>query len=223
MDYPSKLAKEYSRHRGFINASKESMEWYNSIKSKKGVVDRTQDWNKMFDRGKVYIFDYNPKTADILSFYDKNPMVLSLGKLRRLGEEGPLDLAINLNFIPTDLKENILDLAYKNGKSTIRKEFENDTKPGNQREIKNFTYRSAIKVLKNTGFEFSLRSYYKHRRKNTRVLSYSEWFRTLFLSTEDMVGVKISQVHAAYQADKNSGSSGGLLSRGLSALQNIFN
>jgi len=196
---PSSLAKEFAEVIGWAQASKESLAWYKSIKD--GRSRDADKWdNKFMEAGKIYIFNYTPKTADVLSFYDKHPMVLSLGVSQTMGLEGPLDLGINLNFIPPKERIQFLDMIYKFNYFHIEREIRGPyaNEPWRQRKLTNITPALVGRYLKDRGYPFAVRSYYRGRRKNVVVMNYSEWYKLVFLESQVLIGTTIEQLRFLY-------------------------
>lgn len=64
---------------------------------------------KFFMPGRIYTYQYNPHSADILSFYDKRPMVYIIGQYTSASTGWNIVQGVNLNFLPETVKANFLD------------------------------------------------------------------------------------------------------------------
>jgi len=67
---------------------------------------------KFFMPGRVYTFQYNPHSADILSYYDKRPMVYIVGEFISQNSGYHIMQGINLNFLPEKTKATFIDIAF---------------------------------------------------------------------------------------------------------------
>ena len=176
------------------------------LKNELKIVNLSQDikkYPKRMEAGKIYTFEYDPKLAHILSYYDKHPIVLSLGPSRKYKD---LDLAINLNFLPPKYKLVLLSKIWKFYSRKMKKVFDKNAAiadtgktPSPIKELPlNFWYDVAKKLVpKQLGF--ALRSYYVQRRTKTIVLSYNKWPEIALLDLQDMEGISLAKVYKLYQ------------------------
>lgn len=151
-----------------------------------------------FVPGKIYTFEYDPLHADDLDFYDTQPIMLSLGQ--KLNEDGSvLQLGINLNFIPFNLRKKLLDLVFQKCRGIIL-----DNLGDLNRDVSNsqrplpITYAAATLMLEGTGFEFAIRSYYRNRISKAKVVDYEDWFQVLLIDTERIIGDSIVNIYNYY-------------------------
>lgn len=157
-------------------------------------------------QGKIYTFTYDPKTKDALSFYDKQPIILSLGKSKKIKN---LDLGINLNFLPQKYKLHLLNVIYKYNTTIINKSFENNQKlarsgkdPNPNKEYPLNCDYDLIKKLLPKELHFALRSYYRGRRKNVVMFSYNSWAPLSLLEIQDFEGITINQLYKMWMSQK---------------------
>jgi hypothetical protein len=66
---------------------------------------------KFFIPGRIYTFQYNPHGGDILSYYDKRPMIYVIGEYVSTSTGYNIVQGINLNFLPEKAKVNFLSTA----------------------------------------------------------------------------------------------------------------
>lgn len=201
-----------NKYKAFISANgsvkkSESFvrEWYKEwtkFPRVNSAVDFRLDNGRM-QAGKIYAFKYNPKTKEQLSFYDRNPVVLSLGPSKKIKN---LDLGINLNFLPRKFKVNLLSIIYTAYKSKIRKEInkkqtllDSGKTPSAKTEKPILLYYEQAKSLIPNELRFAIRSYYINRRKNTVVTSYDKWTHIPLLRLEDIEGVALSFVYKLWK------------------------
>ena len=118
---------------GRTRAKRAAESWYENGK-KTAAEKSVQTTGGRFQPGKVYVFRYNPKYATELPWYDANPVVLALDP------DGNNDVGINLNLLPSDVKERLLDRIYNAYESEIKRESvggkKNDARRQNQLSIR---------------------------------------------------------------------------------------
>ena len=68
---------------GIKKLEEDAMNWF--LNAKKNPSDLSVSFceNQMMQIGKINHFNYNPKGKDTLDYYDKKPLVLSLGVLQK--------------------------------------------------------------------------------------------------------------------------------------------
>lgn len=200
---PSEMEKSAFWGKSNSFREKESLEWWKSNAVHEG--DNIEDWGKkILQQGKIYVFNYDPITKDELDWYDKNPMVLSLGILQRKGKwRNILDLGVNLHFIPTELRKHLLDFIYDLNKSTIDREISLNKSAGEQAILRVIEYDRIKSFLKRYGFDFALRSYYRQKRREVKTIPYKDWYKTLNLKQEDVVGATIQQIYHSFHQKRS--------------------
>lgn len=199
---PSQKAQQEYRHRVAPKRAREiNLQWYKDRAVEDGK-QRIANWGKrILQPGKIYIFDYDPVTKEELEWYDRNPMVLSLGLLQREGRwRKLLDLGINLHFIPLEMRKVLLDRIYDLNKSIIENEIRSNLRvtADRQQHLRNVDYHGIKNFLKTNGFDFAIRSYYRQKRRDVFVIPYEDWYRTLYLRQEDIIGTSIQNIYRAF-------------------------
>lgn len=188
-----RVAETLQSYKSIRKAERQTyLDYKNSIKSKS---KNYTPWNKELRNGKIYVFRYDPKLADELDFYDKNPVILSLGQKKI--KDGFLDLGINLNFLPLRFKLSLLE-QIENDKLSIKISDKIKGKQNNnsklQKPLLHIDYEWSKRYLKHIGFEFAIRSYYIDRRSFCYEVSYEEWENISLLNIVDMEKLNINQV-----------------------------
>lgn len=177
--------------RGLDIAKNDSIKWYKTTaNSAKDTSVKTN--NGPFKPGKIYIFRYeNPKTKDSLEWWDRNPVVLSLGQ-----HDGK-DIGINLNLIPYARKIQLLDKIYDQYDTRIDTMIERGKGNANaETGIPSLTYERIKPFLEKTGFAAAVRTYFIGLRKNTHVVSYSKWNRVALIDLHDIKGATINKAYS---------------------------
>ena len=175
-------------------AIKEATSWFNksstSMRNNEVVVTRDQ-----FKAGMIYVFRYDkPKHIATLPWFDRNPVVLALDTT----EQGN-DCGINLNLLPVDVKEDMLDLIYERLKSMIRSQT-SGAKVSNaslQGAIK-LDYKGAKRFLDQYGLGFAIRQYIPNLKANQKVVSYENWSKIALVDFLELEGITIAELRKQY-------------------------
>lgn len=181
MGYVKDRIKKLSTEAGSKTAARKvAMKWF------KSSPVHAQSTRENFKPGKIYVFDYTPITEDI-QWFDKKPVVLAIGRL------GNNDLGVNLNLLPNNIKEDLLeDLSIKMnlpGKS-------NEYKPAASQKPLRITYEGMENYLKRTGCAFAIRQYFPPAKKNQKVISYQNWPDILLCDFVSLVGTTVAELRS---------------------------
>lgn len=172
--------------KGRTRAKRAAEDWYESGK-KTASEKSVQSIGGRFMPGKVYVFRYNPKYANELSWYDANPVVLALDP------DESNDVGINLNLLPSDVKERLLDRVYNAFESEIKRESiggkKNDARRQNQLSI---SWEGAKEFLAN--YKFAIRQYIPNRKNSQAVVSYENWAKIVLCDFADLNGTTYIQL-----------------------------
>lgn len=192
MGYVKDRIKELSKIAGSKTlARKEAERWFNEASTSRRMTEAVSTRSR-FEPGKIYVFDYDPKTE--LEWYDKNPVVLAI---ERVGDN---DLGINLNLLPTNVKERLLDDLYTRFEGQI----DNATTGSRaynanaQRPLR-LTYEGMKSYLQNFGYDFAIRQYIPARKSRQTVVSYTAWPKMALCDFIDLNGATVQQVRALFR------------------------
>lgn len=148
----------------------------------------------VFQPGKIYIFRYETPITEDIKMWDLNPVVLSLGR-----DDGK-DIGINLNLIPYSTKVKLLDKIYTMYKSKIDDKIRigggNALSEGYIAELNYIALRHFIET---SGMSGAIRTYYTNLRKNTAVISFSDWKRIALLDIVQIKGGTINKVYSQFR------------------------
>ena len=172
-------------------------EWYtNSLKSfnNKTVVQR----GGAFQPGKLYVFRYDTPITENLEWWDRNPVVLALDPYK--GN----DVGINLNILPTNVKETLLDDLHirLNGQIKTNENRARNNAPA-QGQL-NLTYQGAKRWLDQYGFGFAVRQYKRNLKGGQAVVSYENWAKIVLCNFADLEGITEGVLRAMYRKYYNS-------------------
>lgn len=191
-----KEIKDLSKEAGSkTKARRSAEEWFE--KASKSIRDNTvAKHSKPFRVGMIHVFRYEkPKHIKTLEWWDMNPVVLAMDP-----HESGTDVGINLNLLPVQVKEDLLDMIYDRMAGQIKSKT-GRSKENNaltQGEI-NLIYKDAVKFLKQFGFDFAIRQYIPQLKKNQKVVSYESWAKIALCDFQDLNGIGINEVKRQFR------------------------
>lgn len=176
-------------------AATAARQWYDKgAKSvRESAVAKT---SAQFKTGMIYVFRYEkPKHIETLPWWDKNPVVLALDPT-----DNGNDLGINLNLLPPDIKEDLLDMVYERMRAMIKAQTKGPAADNAiiQRGIR-LEYKGAKKFLKQYGFDFAIRQYIPQLKSNQKVVSYENWAKIALCDFLELEGITISELKAQFR------------------------
>ena len=183
-----------SKQAAILNSEK----WYTTaLKSfnDKNVVKN----GKSFIPGKIYVFRYDsPKTKETLEWWDKNPVVLALDP-----HEGN-DVGINLNLLPQDIKETLLDDVYTRMYGEIKTNMTRAKENADAQKYLKLTWSGAQKYLDKYGIGFAIRQYIPSLKSKQSVVSYEHWADIALCDFIDLQGTTIADIQKAFKKQYNN-------------------
>jgi len=210
--------------RGEFNREFKDIYYNGSKRSEKDELGNTNEEKEVlqlgkFIPGKIYTFDYTPLYPDVLSFYDRRPLILVNNVFRAQTTQNDIVTGINLNFLPEFVRAQTLDTFWQNFKSEIEQS-ERKAEMGAinlaiNRIISFFRDWTAVLKVYNgasgLGYQYAYRNYAIQQIKELRYVEYQHWEMVPFLKPEDFIGASIAEVHSKYWSsqktlnDKKSG------------------
>ena len=190
----SQLSREAGGKR---RAAANAEEWFQT--TSKAVREKAvQRSARRFEPGKIYVFRYeNPVSA---FWWDSNPVVLALD-----AADSGNDMGINLNMLPVQVKEDLLDFIYDQYEQYI-----NGQTRGNKLEnaraqagLPSFSYDGAKAFLQRYGFDFAIRQYKRNRKGNQVIVSYENWAKIVLCDFIELNGSTIGQIRAMFRNHLN--------------------
>lgn len=175
-------------------ASKDTYDWYNSLYNYNiGQISQIKG-RFPFEPGKIYVFRYKPITKE-LPFYDKNPIILCLGK--RINIDGSVVFAgINLKYIPWKIRVLFLTKIYhiyRNKIAINQRKYPFNAK--RQYRLK-LSYDFVEDIIKRYGADFAIRNYKRNRCFKVGVISYENWYRAIFFENYRTIkGMNITKIY----------------------------
>ena len=156
--------------------------------------------------GYIYTFQYRPLNEDVLSYYDRQPIVFFTNRNKFNKNEKSLVVdGINLNFIPVKVRIYILsvfkqyfDTIYQSGKITdIISSSKSSIESGYWQKMLDYLIGNTI--LK-TNYEFAIRPYCVSPKcmKNLRIIDYEDWNLVATLNEKFIIGKSVSDIYSMY-------------------------
>jgi hypothetical protein len=146
---------------------------------------------RLLYQGGLFIFEYhNPKYKDtsILPWFDKFPLVLSLGP--RVYQTGIRNLGFNLHILPPGIRIITLCYIFELYKKTYRfgVYYQKDIHPVA------VEYESIMKVLKPYGVGFSVRMYIPQRQTQIVHFTPKDWHKAIFIPSRGYYDIKAKKL-----------------------------
>jgi hypothetical protein len=192
MGQVKKQIRELSKDAGGKARAKGAAEsWFED--SKKSIRETmVQKTATRFRPGQIYVFRYDdPKYAE---WWDRNPCVLSLDPA------GNNDCGINLNMLPPNIKEELLDVVYERYQGFIRGQ---EGKPAKSQRPLGFSWDGAKQFLGRYGFDFAIRQYIPSRKTSQAIVGYENWARMALCDFTDLDGKSIGAIRAMFRNHLN--------------------
>ena len=139
--------------------------------------------------GRMYLFEYDPKTKDKLPYYDRFPLVFPIASGRTSGfaSSGGSFLGINLHYLPLPLRARLMDALYD---TATTKEIDETTR-----------LRISYNILQQASrYRFFKPCIKRYLVSNVKTKFFyvepTEWEMALFLPLDRFVGANKSRIYA---------------------------
>ena len=192
MAYVKKRIKELIKESGSKKSARSDAErWFNDgLRSRS--MNEVKSTRTRFEPGKIYVFDYTPITKD-LPWFDKNPVVLAI---EQVGEN---DLGINLNLLPINVKEDLLDSLYNRMEGQIKAATSGNKLNNAARQSPlRITYDGMRAYLKSKGCDFAIRQYSPGAKSRQSVVSYNKWPEIALCDFIALQGTSITEIRRMF-------------------------
>jgi len=189
MGYIKKRIKELTKeHGGRTKAIRYSEKWFSEGIENRAIKEAAVT-RKRFDTGKIYVFGYKPKYENTLPWFDENPVVLAVEGI------GSNDFGVNLNLLPSNVKEQLLDDLYTKMPMSAFKPGSNVITDKPLR----ITYDGMKAYLKKHGCDFALRQYIPSRKTNQAVVGYTKWPEIVLCDFMELNGTNAQQIATQFR------------------------
>lgn len=209
MDLPSITYKEALRLNSVTKILNDTTEWFEDVYVKRIDDPVEERVGRLLEVGKMYSFLYDAKHKKELEFWMYLPTSsLCIGHIE--GKNKKLNaMCINTAYIPPKIRMLVLDKIVKVFNSMIIKQNEKLIKSGrfkSQAHMPLF-YDICKKILKDSGFEFAIRSYiYTRMKTKPLIISYEDWWKASVLTSNKYLLKKdIRYVYYKYKQALDAG------------------
>lgn len=136
---------------------------------------------RLMHQGGLFTFKYfNPKYkgTSVLPWFDKYPLVISLGP--RVTEEGPRNLGFNLHLLPPRIRIIVICYIFEIYKAAYRRSifFKKDIHPVA------INYDVLMNKLRDYGAAFAVRMYIPQRQQEIVHFPLSDWYKAIFIPSQ---------------------------------------
>jgi hypothetical protein len=185
-------------HKNHKKSVSENLKWFkDSLEDKKSMEVYKVPANQYLKPGKIYRFYYNPITAKDLPYYDVNPLVLSLGTVKFKGRK--VDLCLNLNYFPYDVKVYIINTVYKAYKNILESHIRRFPLDAKRQDYYLLSYDILKELLNSVNINFGIKNYIREYRYKTTTISYDNFYRLPFIEEYNFKKLGVKQVHSIYR------------------------
>lgn len=197
------LLKKYNEYvkssGGLSRARKNSNDWLNfNLGNGLNRAVESLDNTSLFTPGKIYTFEYSAKTyLDPLPYYDTKPMIISLGV--NTSVKPLIELGININYLPNEIKKKFLQKLYKAYKTPISENIKgNKSENAKNQKGLNINYSIIKDLIDYYYLGFAIKNYIPSRKGNIKVISYENWHHAILLDTASFIGASKTKVRFDY-------------------------
>jgi hypothetical protein len=187
----------FDLHRKHKKSVSDNLSWYkDNFKNKKSTEVIELENISFLECGKIYRFIYKPATKDQLDFYDLNPLVISLGKV--VFDNSILDLALNLNYFPYEIKWNLVNEIYSAYKIKIEQEIRQNPLNAKLQKSYKIDYNTLLKLFSAYNISYGIRNYNPNNRLKTACISFENFYRLPFIEEYHFIKENVKQIHNNY-------------------------
>jgi hypothetical protein len=195
-----KEIKQVERWNGLEQAKDDANSWYSNAKGDPLNPEVQFLPNNLLQLGKIHSFKYNPKGKDVLAYYDRKPVMLHLGQIKKDGKV--YEFGVNLNFIPIPYKWYILDKLTKVYAAYFNTAYTNMPEQAKKQISIPMSYNLIKALLRQYNVKFAFRMYIPSRKSDTFVMSYKNWNTIAFLDIEKFEGISYEDMIREYTKSK---------------------
>jgi hypothetical protein len=174
------------------NSDKAAVQWYE--KNYKNNPDKYVK-RKIMLPGTLCMFDYDtPKYADVLDFWDRNPLVLVLTPFYTKEEKIRI-LGINLHLLPPKIRQLVLYQAFLMYKSEYTAQLFSDKKALQV----NVSWQTIKSQLERYGAGFAVRMYIPSLQKNIIEFNQDDWDKAIWIPSRAYAKTNINDLEMRWK------------------------
>lgn len=151
---------------------------------------------QLMGQGQMFIFEYfNPKYKDtsVLPYFDKHPLVISLGPV--VTNLGVRNIGFNLHLLPPKIRIIVMCAIFEFSKRSYR--YQIFLKKEAPVQIK---YQTIVNGLKRFGVKFCIRMYIPARMKQIVRFPYKDWHKAIFIPSRGYYGIRAAKLINEWKA-----------------------
>lgn len=183
----------------YNNSKKEIVTWFDQNKDTSQIYKVTDKTNLI--KGKFYKFLYKPKNPQ--KFYDSFPLILALGESEQSTQTNKLDLCLNFNYLPRDVKVFIIKKLFKVFELKINSQTKLVPLQALYQKGFDVDYYDLKDILKGINISFAIQNYIPFNRGDTYILSLENLYRIPFLENYNFVGTNFQTIEGMYYQSLN--------------------
>lgn len=149
----------------------------------KKIEERGTEVEENFDLtlqpGKLYVFNYQAKYPDRYSYWDRNPIVIGLGKYPT--KTGYVNKGINISWYPPKARKYIVEKIRELYKIQYQTEIRKSGLKANKQGSINIDLYALKLALDPAGFSFAIRSYLNEGIGAKHCISFEHWDKAIRL------------------------------------------
>lgn len=148
---------------------------------------------RLLKQGFLYTYRYlTPKYADVLDFFDTEPLVISFGEIKT--ELGLRDIGINLHLLPRKLRAIVMYKIFELNRNYFKEQlFQRPQKPIP------ITWEQIKKPLEKYGIAFAVRMYIPELKTEVIEFPFENWKDAIYLESREYKKKTIEQIEQLWK------------------------
>ncbi len=180
---------------------KDAYSWLLEKIEEKGT-EVEENTNLILQPGKIYVFEYQAKYPDRYSYWDRNPVVIGLGKLPT--KNGYVNMGINISWYPPKARKYIVEKIRELYKSQYQTEIKKNGLKANMQGSINIDLYALKLALDSVGLSFAIRSYLNEGIGTKFCIAYEHWDKAIKLDNPGKIPqlegkIPLSDIYKEYE------------------------
>lgn len=167
------------------------------LKDNKSTQVQKLKKNEYFQPGKMYMFHYHPVYLSKLKWYDRNPLILSLGQ--REFEENTVEFGVNLHLLPYNVRVFFLDAIYTANKVKINQQMIIKMNKAKKQLPLDIGPDDLGSITQKLHLDFAMRNYIRSGIKIPYGISYEHWTKMILIQDYNFKNITNKKLVAEYR------------------------